>query len=189
MPEKRKTCAARPNFTPARQGWKPRSAKAKPVGEFVPKLMRPAFEKFGFSAAAILTDWAAIAGPRLAAFTAPERLKWPRKDSGGGDGERPSGATLILRVAGARALEVEHLRPRLIERINAAFGYRAVKEIKLLQAPLANSKTEERMTLSPSQHKDDGLLNGLDDDALKNALSRIASGIEARRRCREATQV
>ena len=100
--------------------------------------MKPAFEKYGFPAAAILTDWAAIAGTELAAFTAPERLKWPRKSCDADDAGTRAGATLILRVDGPRALEVEHLRPeRLIERINASFGYRAVADIRVLQAPLA----------------------------------------------------
>ncbi len=125
----------RQGFIPSGGAWRPHSARAKSVGEFVPALMRPAFEKYGFPAAAILTDWAAIAGTELAAFTAPERLKWPRKASSDTDGGG-QGATLILRVDGPRALEVEHLRPRLIERINASFGYRAVADIRVLQAPL-----------------------------------------------------
>src|SRR4051794_32324247 len=50
----------------------------KTVGSFLPGLTRKAFEKYGFSAASLITDWATIAGRELASYTAPERLKWPR---------------------------------------------------------------------------------------------------------------
>ena len=168
----------RQGFTPT-SAWRPYPARAKSVGEFVPALMKPAFEKYGFPAAAILTDWAAIAGPELAAYTAPERLKWPRKtasdtDSGG------QGATLILRVDGPRALEVEHLRPRLIERINASFGYRAVADIRILQAPLLRRDAPKKPA-PPPQPESVAQFAGLGDDRVRQALARIAAGIEAAR--------
>ena len=39
---------------------------AKAVGSFIPALTAPAFRKFGFSAATLITDWPAIAGRELA---------------------------------------------------------------------------------------------------------------------------
>ena len=161
---------------PARAAWTPRMSRTKSVGEFVPALMRPAFEKYGFPAAAILTGWAAIAGAELARFTAPERLKWPRNAQE--DGGEQRGATLILRVAGARALEVEHKRGALIERINACFGYRAVAEIRVIQAPLEGRKPPRRREAPPPA---DTLpaLDAINEPRLKAAFARIASGIGA----------
>ena len=169
----------RQGFSPSRGAWKPHSVRAKSVGEFVPALMRPAFEKYGFPAAAILTDWAAIAGTELAAFTAPERLKWLRKSSSDTDGGGQA-ATLILRVDGPRALEVEHLRPRLIERINASFGYRAVADIRVLQAPLIRRDAPKTRT-APPQPASMAVFADLKEDRVKEALARIAAGIEAAR--------
>ncbi|MFT7574894.1 MAG: hypothetical protein ACI9XZ_001264 [Alphaproteobacteria bacterium] len=117
-----------------------RASFAKAVGSFVPGLTRKSFEKYGFSTATLLTDWTIIAGKDLASFTLPERLKWPRnveafeetKDDARG---RP-GATLVLRVDGPRAIEVQYQTGQIIERINAHFGYRAVSEIRFIQAPI-----------------------------------------------------
>lgn len=158
--------------------------RPKAVGEFVPTLMRPAFEKYGFPAAALLTDWPAIAGAELARYTAPERLKWPRVQPGEGQGS--GGATLILRVAGARGLEVEQMRPQLIERINACFGYRAVAEIRILQAPLAERKGARpprrpagagaTVTTAPSPN-----VQRIEEPRLQAALVRMASAIAAGR--------
>jgi hypothetical protein len=182
MPQKTISKAGQPGFIPARtSNVRLRSVAAKTVGEFVPALMRPAFEKFGFPAAAILTDWAAIAGPELAAFTAPERLKWPRRSGGEDAQEDGAGATLVLRVSGARALEVEHSRERLIERINAAFGYRAVTTIRLIQAPIPRPEIKKPTAPATPQSEHGGLIADLPDDRLKLALSRISAGMKSRK--------
>ena len=64
------------------------------VGSLVPQVAKKAMEAYGFPAAAVLTDWPQIAGPELAAYTAPERLRWPRHSD---DDEEPGseGATLV----------------------------------------------------------------------------------------------
>ena len=46
------------------------------------------------------------------------------------------GATLVLRVDGARALDVQYKARQIIERINAYFGYAAVAELRIVQAPM-----------------------------------------------------
>ena len=156
----------------ARQDKGRRAVRAKAVGELVPTLMRPAFEKYGFPAASLLTNWAAIAGPELAAYTAPERLKWPRASGEEGTG----GATLILRVAGAHALEVEQMRPYLIARINSSFGYRAVAEIRIIQAPLTTRRETKRSTLS-TDPQINPKLGHITDPRLQAAFARMASAI------------
>lgn len=114
---------------------------AKSVGSFVPALTRKSFEKYGFSTATLLTDWAMIVGADLASFTLPERLKWPRgveafAETEDADRGRP-GATLVLRVDGPRAIDVQYQSAQIIERINAHFGYRAVSTMRFVQAPIA----------------------------------------------------
>ena len=116
------------------------------VGSFVPKVTQKALEKYGFPAAAILTDWPMIVGADVAGYTAPERLRWPNRPSpeADSDDQEPwhgaEGATLQLRVEGPRALELQHCIPQLIERINAHFGFRAVTGIRILQAPVSKPK-------------------------------------------------
>jgi hypothetical protein len=156
----------------------------KAVGSFVPGLTRKAFEKYGFSAASLITDWPAIAGKELAAFTAPERLKWPRAVERGEDDAAPPkgrpGAVLVLRVDGARGLEVQYNARQIIERINAYFGYSAVAELRIVQAPVAGPTAPERRqlprsALAPSAHD----LTGVGDPALRDALARLGAGVRA----------
>ena len=164
----------------------------KAVGSFVPRLTRKAFEKYGFSAATLLTDWAVIVGPQLATYTAPERLKWPKAVDAYGEVEagaagRP-GAALILRVDGGRALDVEYRRRELIERINSYFGYRAVAEIRIQQGPVTappgtlmkQARTPQRpIEVAPE-------IAAIADEGLKNALAKLQAGLANRAAARAA---
>ena len=110
----------------------------------MPKLTHKAFEKYGFAAATLITDWAMIVGKDIAGYTAPERLKWPRgvgiRDDVADGAEGRPGATLIVRVEPARALDVQYKAQQIIERINGYFGYRAIAELRILQAPLPRAR-------------------------------------------------
>lgn len=124
-------------------------SSARAVGSFVPKLAEKAFERHGFHSAEILTEWPRIAGKDFAAWTSPERIRWPRgPGADGDDGEGRPGASLTLRVEPARALDVEYRSAEIIDRINRYFGYRAVQSLRLIQAPLA-----ERTGPSPAVAK------------------------------------
>ncbi len=147
----------------------------KSVGELVPGVAKPAFERYGFALVEILQHWSAYAGKELAAYTAPEKLKWPRAAQSDATSE---GATLILRVDGPRAVEVQHRIPQLIERLNAAFGYRAVTAIRLLQAPLA---VKPRTRAKPPLKVDEAAFSHVADDRLRSALSRMSAGVQTRR--------
>lgn len=159
----------------------PGRIRARAVGAYVPKLTRKAFEKYGFSAATLLTDWAMIVGEEVAGFTTPERLKWPRgvgiaKDVEAGAEGRP-GATLIVRVDPARALDAEYRSRQILERINGYFGYRAIAEMRILQAPLPApaARAAARPDVPPPCEAPE--LAAIADERLRAALQRLKSGL------------
>ena len=165
---------------------------ARAVGSFVPKLTRKAFEKYGFSAATLLTDWAAIVGQDLASYTSPDRLKWPRGADAYGEvaegSEGRPGATLVLRVDGPRALEVEHRRRQLLERINAYFGYRAVADLRIIQAPIAPVAAVTKTPATPAPPAPSQVaagqaaaLQAITDERLRDALARLGASVAGRR--------
>ena len=158
--------------------------RGRSVGTFVPKITQRVFEKFGFSTATLLTDWAIIVGADLAAYTAPERLKWPRGFEGAGETGEPearrAGATLMLRVEPARALDIQYKARLLIDRINAYFGYRAVAEIRLIQAPLIRSALPvPRMPSKPSIPT--VAVRAIENIALREALAALEASINAKK--------
>lgn len=166
---------------------------ARAVGALVPQITRKSFAKFGFSTASLLMDWPRIAGAGLAGCTVPERLRWPRRpDEPDEQAVEPRrGATLILRVDPARALEAEYQARQILERVNAYFGYRAVAELRLIQAPLSR---EDRRVGARAGAYDTGELaekkqnagSGQDmapyaEDPLSQALARLKTAMDQRR--------
>ena len=166
----------------------PRSAgnRVRAVGAFVPGLTRKSFEKYGFSTATLLTDWTIIAGPELAGYTLPERLKWPRNVDAYEDVDvsqkgRP-GATLVLRVDGPRAIEVQYQTTQIIERINAHFGYRAVADVRFIQAPLPQRNNHcATKEARPIADRDRPSIPGAPESRLAAALARLEANISRER--------
>jgi hypothetical protein len=159
----------------------------KTVGSFLPGLTAQAFKKFGFSTAHLVVDWPAIAGKDLAAVSAPERLKWPPRPASGAEEAEPEpergrrGATLVLRVEGARALDIQYKRQQILERINAYFGYAAVSDLRLVQAPLqAPAAGAGRGRAAAPTRAVVPDLDGIPDAALREALIRMGSRLSAR---------
>jgi len=158
----------------------------KAVGTFLPALTRKAFEKYGFSTATLVTDWVTIAGRELAAYTAPERLKWPRAlarpdAETGAPGKDRQGATLVLRVDGGRSLDVQHRARQLIERINAYFGYAAVAELRIVQAPVGAEQCCGAPAPRPASRPLTAEVAHIADPGLRDALARLGGEVKASR--------
>lgn len=162
---------------------------ARAVGSFVPRLTRKAMEKFGFSTAALLTDWARIVGSDLAGYTSPTKLKWPRAP--GTYAETPAeetgrpGATLHLQVDAARALDVQYRTRQIVERINAYFGYRAIADIRIEQRPVAAEKPalpRDVVAAKPARQRAGASidLGQIADERLRAALDRVQTGMRRR---------
>ena len=93
------------------------------AGANLPKIVGPIIARHGGGVLARLkAQWVAIIGPELAMATWPEAVA--------------RGGTLKLRVAPAKALEVQHRTPLVIERVNLFFGRAAVVRLALVQGPL-----------------------------------------------------
>ena len=127
---------------------------AKAVGAFVPKVTAAVFQKFGFHSAEILSSWGTIVGPELARLTRPQSIKWPRGgasqlEDGENGGQRPGGA-LIIATDPAFALDVSYRHKEIIDRINRYFGYRAIAQIKVYQAPRAETPASPKAPATAS---------------------------------------
>jgi hypothetical protein len=161
---------------------------AKAVGSFIPALTAPAFRKFGFSAATLVTDWPAIAGRELASYSSPQRLVWPKAARGAGAEDHETartarkGATLIVRVDGTHALDVQYASRQIIERINAYFGYAAIESLRIVQAPHSAAicpGAAPRHRAQPAATPEVMLVS---DVRLREALAKLAGQVNAPRR-------
>ncbi|MBV1700975.1 MAG: DUF721 domain-containing protein [Hyphomicrobiales bacterium] len=165
-------------FTPSA---KPFAGKhwARPLAELIGSAMDPAIAKRGFTETSLLLNFDEIVGPRIARHCEPIQLQFrPRaKDAGGRDLQEP--ATLILRVEGAFALEIQHLSPTIIERVNAHFGWACIGRLRLKQGPLNRNKPP--VTKPPPdahmQAKAGEYTGGIEDDELRLSLTRLGARV------------
>src|SRR5712691_5066780 len=111
---------------------KPARSFPRPLSELLGATLSDALKSQGFASAEILARWGDIVGPEVAAHSEPIKINWPRP---AGD-EAPEPATLVLRVEGPAALEIQHLSAVILERVNRFFGWQAIGRIALRQAPL-----------------------------------------------------
>ena len=153
------------------QGSKWISARA--VGAYVARTLDPVARARGFATTTLLSEWASIVGADLAQFTAPDKVAWPRRQEAGRrrppTSRRTPGATLVLRVDGPRAIEVQHRADQILERVNTYFGYRAVAALRIVQAPVtrqsprrhsASLEIDESSLQQTAKIEKDGLKQG-----------------------------
>ena len=98
---------------------KPGKSFARPLSDLLHKTLTDAFAKQGFASSELVTRWAEIVGAEIAAHSEPEKIQWTR----GAHGHTPEPGTLVLRVEGPAAIEIQHLSGVVLER--AGDGLRA----------------------------------------------------------------
>src|SRR5262249_36915404 len=111
---------------------KPGKSFPRPLADLQHKTLTDAFAKQGFASSELVTRWADIVGAEIAAHSEPEKIQWPR----GAGSHTPEPGTLVLRVEGPTAIEIQHLSGVVLERVNRFFGWQAVGGLRLRQAPL-----------------------------------------------------
>lgn len=141
----------------------------RPLGALIPRLTRPAFRRKSPAGAQLMADWHAVIGPALAAVTAPQKL---------------SNGTLTLACSGPVAMELTHLAPQIVQRINAHLGRQAVERLRFVQhrpaataAPLAARPKPP----APLPAKISASLDQVADESLRAALARLAQGVYRKR--------
>lgn len=156
-----------------------RRGRAKALADFVGDCLGPAVAKQGFSGADIVAHWPEIAGERLAVFSQPIRVDWPRRRPGVSP-STPDPATLVVRVESAFALELQHLAHVLIERVNAVYGWRCVGRLVLKQGPVRRSRPPiaPPRTLDASERRALATrLAVIDEAPLRAALDRLGEAV------------
>ena len=155
---------------------KPGFISAKPLSVLLSDVFSDAYAKQGFAARELVTRWAEIAGPEVALHSQPLKMQWPRPV----EGQPQEPATLVLRVEGPMALEIQHSSDVILARVNRFFGWSAVGRLALRQAPLTR-----RAPPAPSRAPDPKAvadvaktLSAVEDDELRAALARLGALIK-----------
>jgi len=155
---------------------KPSRSFPRPLSELLGATLNDVMKAQGFASTEIISRWADIVGPEIATHSEPLKISWPRAV---GD-EAPEPATLVLRVEGPAALEIQHLSAVILERVNRFFGWQAIGRIALRQAPLRRREQQ-----APPRALDPAMaariaeaLPEVMDENLRQALARLGAAIK-----------
>lgn len=152
-----------------------RTGGSRKASSYLNKLLSPALRRRGFAETEVISRWPEIVGSMLAANCAPERLVFRR-------GENTEG-TLHVRAGGAIAVELQHLEPLVIEKINTYYGYRAVGRLQILQGPLperGRTKKPPPALLDAAQEAEiEKSVAGTRDSPLRESLAALGRSIFA----------
>ena len=147
-----------------------------PLSGLIPGIVGNAFRRRGFTEPALATSWRAVVGEEAADHAIPLKIAFPR-------GAR-SGGTLHVRVEGAYAAEMQHNAPRIVERLNAFYGYAAIARLALHQGPVQTARPAGPTREAPRGDPPAGSppdVEGIGDPGLRDALRRLGDAIRARR--------
>src|SRR5437660_11562353 len=155
---------------------KPRRSVPKPLRDLVRQAIADTFARQGFVATGLVTHWPEIVGAEIADHAEPMRMIWPRRVHE----DDPEPATLVLRVEGPVALEIQHLSGVIVERVNRFFGWRAVGRIQIRQAPLMR---REKKKAPPAPDPEivgrlAAAMGDIADEGLRNALARLGASVK-----------
>lgn len=163
----------------------PRKPRARQLADFLPETLDPLVAKLGMSQATLVLDWAEIVGERIAGVCEPARLRWPPRGPKTDPTRAADPATLQLRVAAGFGLEIQHLAPTIMERVNAHLGWRCVGKIALRQEPLERrgKPVRRKPRIDPAaQAEAEAAARGIEDDGLRAALIRLGAAALSERK-------
>lgn len=155
---------------------KPGPISAKPLSVLLGGTINDAFARQGFASRELVMRWAEIAGADIAAHSQPLKIQWPRQV----EGQQPEPATLVLRVEGPMALEIQHSSDAILGRVNRFFGWNAVGRLALRQAPLVRPHRPKRPKGPDAGEvaKVAATLGSVEDEDLRAALARLGASIK-----------
>jgi hypothetical protein len=149
----------------------------------LPGLTKTAFRNTlggrGFAEAGLITEWAAIVGQDVARMSRPVQLAFPR-------GER-KGGVITVECGGAAALELQHLKPQILDRINSHFGYAAIAELRFRQGspvkPGYRAKIRDSKPPTPAEIAEtSAAVAAVPEGEIKASLMRLGLAIRRQKR-------
>lgn len=147
----------------------------RPLSDLLAGTLGDVLKAQGFASTEIISRWPDIVGAEIAAHSEPLKINWPRQ--AGEEAAEP--ATLVLRVEGPAALEIQHLSALILERVNRFFGWQAIGRIALRQAPLRRREPPAVPVVdSEAAARIADTLPDVKDEGLRQALGRLGAAIK-----------
>ena len=147
----------------------------KKIGETLTKVNKTFSSKFGKIEFLILSKWPQIVGTFFAEHSEPDKISRITDDFNEFD-EPIYKNFLHVRVSPAAAVDFQHYKDTIIEKINSFFGYKAIADLRLQQNFIPEKKTKAAVNLFDQD---------LSEEEKASIKNEIDSSLTFRRSCRE----
>ncbi len=160
-------------------------ARTKPLADLVDLCIGPSLAARGFAQANIVAVWPEIVGAQLALFSRPIKIDWRKRASARFNDEQSGPATLVVQVESAFALDLQHLSPIVIERVNAHYGWRCIDRLMLKQGPVSRPEPplrRQRPLTGKETEQIDDATKDIADEKLRSALMQLGQAVLSAKR-------
>ena len=148
----------------------------KTIGDSLKKINRDFSNKYGKIEYLIITKWPKIVGQFFANHSEPNKIsRIP-------DGENDTGDVIYsnylhINVSPVAAVEFQHFKDKIIDKINSYFGYKAISNIRLKQnfIPKKNYTKKQNSIKNISLGKSD--IKNINNKELEKSLEKLIQSI------------
>ena len=154
----------------------------KKIGETLKKVNKSYSAKFGKIEFLIISKWPQIVGNFFAEYSEPDKISRITNDFNELD-EPIYKNFLHVKVSPAAAIEFQHYKDTIIEKINSYFGYKAISDLRLQQnfVPKKNIKLEKSKDTKVSSEEFNNIRNNIDkiqDKDLEKSIVNLGVSIK-----------
>ena len=155
----------------------------KKIGETLAQLNKNYSSKFGKIEFLILSKWTQIVGSFFADHSEPDKISRITEDFNEFD-EPIYKNFLHVRVSPAAAVEFQHYKDTIIEKINSFFGYKAITDLRLQQNFIPEKKTKRSINIFDqdiSEEEKTSIISEIDniqDKELEKSIVKLGASIK-----------
>ena len=153
----------------------------KKIGETLSKINKLYLGKFGKIEFLIFSKWPQIVGKFFADHSEPDKISRITEDFNEFD-EPVFINYLHVRVAPAAAIEFQHYKDTIIEKINSFFGYKAIADLRLEQnftpKVQGNNKPNNRKISKEEKKMIENEIEVIHDEELQKSIVNLGASIK-----------
>ena len=116
----------------------------RPFGNTLPRGLKGILKKNGYNYSEIISKWNMLVGKDISDCAYPKSIKMSQTNSNG---------TLTLAVQRGNEIDIEYSKNKIINKINAYFGYKLIAQIRLQTYNSKKEKEKKQNILSKSSKK------------------------------------
>ena len=154
----------------------------KKIGETLTKINNKYAGKYGKNEFLIISKWPQIVGKFFADHSEPDRIT--RITEKLNEFEEPIYKQFLhVKVSSAAAVEFQHYKDTILEKINSFFGYKAIEDLRLQQnfIPKTSIKTTNENEMQISNEEKELIINEIEtinDEELQKSIVNLGASIK-----------